>query len=88
MINNASSSELLLNMISINFNSLNKFPKSIDVHEYFRYFKIKKNNINDTSFVNKCYLYEKNMLIYFPTYLTYQYSNAIKTFRMRMTQIN
>ena len=46
--NNTSSSEILLNVISINYNSLKTIPKRIVVLEYLKYFKRKMDDIDDS----------------------------------------
>ena len=45
ILNHDSSNELLLNVVSINVNSLKTVPKSVDVLEYLKYLKLTMNNI-------------------------------------------
>ena len=61
--NNTSSSEILLNVISINYNSLKTIPKRIVVLEYLKYFKRKMDDIDDSKSNHKYNFNKKVMLI-------------------------
>ena len=80
IINKTLSSTMLLNIISVNFNSNSNHSNIIDICEYLKFVNIQKKNLINNSSVKETNLYQEVMLRkYFDIFQTviYQYNKNV-----------